>query len=108
MPPLQRDGDCWRCERPIIFISVRSANERWAFVVESPPRDKETHRRRVVARARFRAFVALMRLLDFRHIDLDTEARFLWNCDHAVDDRQRLLCQALSVLPDPVRIDRSD
>src|SRR5437763_14309175 len=98
MPRLQHDGDGWRCERPIIFISVRSANERWAFVVESLPRDKESHRGRVVTRARFRAFLSLMRLLDFRHIHCHTAARPLWNYESTVPHPQKPPSHSSSVM----------
>src|SRR6516225_781590 len=49
-----------------------------------------------------------MRRLDLRHVDLHPETGPIGNGNHAAHNLQRLLRQALSVLPDPVRIDRGD
>ena len=47
-----------------------------------------------------------MRFLDLGPIELDAQPRRLGHLDAPTDDLQRLLREALAVLPDPVRIDR--
>src|SRR5262245_24888241 len=49
-----------------------------------------------------------MRRFNLRHVDFDAEARSLWNEHRAFDDFQWLLCQSLTILPNPMRIDCSD
>ena len=95
-------------------MAVRNAtarlipDQRRPLAVEFPIRNQKLHRRGVVTRAIAEAFVALVRLLDLRHVDLDTEAGPLGNGDEPAHDPERLFRQTLAVLPDPMGVDCRD
>src|ERR1700755_1521912 len=76
--------------------------------IETPARNQELHRRRIIARAEPMLLVEVVRPLDFRHVDLDAETGPLGHRDLSSHDPKWLSVQPLAVLPDPVRIDGGD
>jgi hypothetical protein len=99
-------GEPWGSGRTAAL--ARSAHETRLLVVERPAGNKVLHRDCVVAGAQTVRFVERVRALDLLKIDLDPEPGPLRQRDHAAADRERLLGQALAVLPNPVRVDRGD
>src|SRR5215475_7199548 len=83
-----------------------SAHQTGALVIEPPAGDQVLHCLGVIACAQGVLLVEPMGRLDLRHVDLHSETGPIGNSNHAARDLQRLLGQALSVLPDPVRVDR--
>ncbi|SIK86802.1 Uncharacterised protein [Mycobacteroides abscessus subsp. abscessus] len=53
-------------------------------------------------------FVELMRAFNRFHVELDTQSRRFRQIDIAANDLQRIAGELLPVLPDPVRVERSD
>src|SRR5438105_2916859 len=85
-----------------------SAVERGALRIECPAWNQVLHRHRVIARAQAVLQVEMVRSFDLDHVELDTEAGLLGHRHETPLDLQRLLGQALPVLPDPMRVDRGD
>src|SRR6516164_3266682 len=83
-----------------------SAHQTGALVIEPPAGDQVLHCVGVITGAQSVLLVKAMRRLDLGHVDLHPETGPIGNGNHAAHNLQRLLRQALSVLPDPVRIDR--
>src|SRR5450756_1548553 len=93
----------------IVVLSLdafHSAVERGALGVKFPSGNQVLHGGCVVARSKAVLLVEPVRLFHLCHVELDAEAGCLRHLYHAALDAQRLLRQALAVLPDPVGVDR--
>src|SRR5689334_16607149 len=83
-----------------------SADEAGALRVEGPVLDEVLHRDGVVAGAEAVLEVELVRRGQPVAVERHAEPGPGRHLDRAVDDLERLLGEALAVLPDPVRVER--
>src|SRR6185369_7822979 len=90
------------------FTGKRSAHQARALGIELPAGNQVLHGVSVIAAAEPDGLVETMRLFHFLHIDLDAESGFVGHGDLSACDAQRLLGEALPILPDPVSVDGSD
>src|SRR4051794_25735605 len=90
-----------KVRRRFSLMAWLSSDEGGTLRVEGPPGHKVLHRDAVVAGAEAVLAVQPVRFLDLGHVEFDAQARLLRHPDQAALDAQRLLGQALPVLPDP-------
>src|ERR1700691_5844983 len=87
------------------YLLPSLAEEAGALGMEGPARYQVPHRGSVVTLSQAQLLVKRMRGLNALQVDLDAQPGTGGQLDFAVDDGERLLGQALAILPDPVRID---
>src|SRR5688572_2152026 len=85
--------------------SPSGAYEARLLRVEGPAWDQVLHGDGVVAGTEALRLVERVRLLDLGHVGLDAEPRTVRHAHEPAGDAERLLREALAVLPDPVRVD---
>ena len=84
------------------------ANEARPFWVEAPSGNEVVHGGGVIARTLAELAIQFVGMGDAIHIQVNAQAGAIGNNDGAVLDSQRLARKPLSVLPDPVSVDRRD
>src|ERR1035441_10158460 len=94
--------------RCIVALRLSSSHQAWPPGIELPVGNEALHGDGVIARAKGLTIVEVVRALDSIEVEFNAEAGSLGHCNHAVLDLERIACQLLSVLPDPMRVHGRD
>ena len=78
------------------------------FVIELPTGYEVLHGLCIVTRTQAMLQIQLMRFFNFDHIELNTQAWFLWHLHMAFNYLQRLFCETVTVLPNPMGVNGGD
>src|SRR5581483_10738354 len=100
----------WRAAvmRRVVAPRSSSSHQAGSFGIELPVGDKVLHGKGIVARAERLVDIEIVGALDGIEVQLNAEAGALGQSNVAVSDLERIACEMLPVLPDPVGIDGGD